>query len=216
MTTKDARRALAARLDRELGPFDPAHLDAIVEVDRERFVRPGDEDRSLEDVPLALDDEGLSTISAPHAYLLSFRLVELSAGDHLVELGTGTGYGAALASHIVGEHGRVTTIEIGKALAARAKELLGDRPNVVVHEGDAVRSEGLWQEARRVVCTFAVDALPEPWLEALPRGGVLVAPVGAGARDQRLIRVVKTIDGPQVTDHGGVRYVRNRSDAPPR
>ena len=79
---------------------------------RERFVRPGDVDRSTEDMPLPLDDEGLATVSAPHAYLLSFRLLGLAPGDALVELGSGTGYGAALASFIVGPHGRVLTIEI--------------------------------------------------------------------------------------------------------
>ena len=71
------RAALVDKVERELGPFDPRHLDALLRVPRERFVRPGDEERSAEDVPLALDDDGRATISAPHAYLLSFRLTEL-------------------------------------------------------------------------------------------------------------------------------------------
>ncbi len=207
-----ARRKLAHSVAREMGPFSPSHLDALVAVDRATFVRPGDEARAHDDVPLPLDDEGLATVSAPHAYLLSFRLLELEAGDHLVELGSGSGYGAALASHIVGERGRVTTIEISADLAQRARLLLASYPNVVVQHADAMLSTAGWGDARRVVCTFAVEALPDAWLASLPRGGVLVAPVGTPSGRQRLVRVVMTADGPHVTDHGAVRYVPNRSD----
>lgn len=205
------RRALARRLDAELGPFDPRHLDALVEIDRATFARSEDAARSLEDVPLPLDDEGLATVSAPHAYLLSFRLLGLAEGDRLVELGSGSGYGAALASRIVGPSGHVTTIEIAPELAARARSLLAPLENVTAHEGDAVRSTHLWDGARRVVCTFPVEAIPDAWLAALPRGGVLVAPVGPPERDQRLVRLVMTDGPPRVTEHGSVRYVRNRS-----
>lgn len=206
-----ARRALVGKLDHELGPFDPAYIDAMLHVDRARFVRHGDEVRAYEDAPLPLDDEGLATVSAPHMYLLSMRLLELGPGDTLVELGSGSGYGAALASAIVGPEGRVTTIEISEHLAARARALLADRPNVTVHAADAVRSTALWGQPRRVSCTFAVEQIPQPWIDALPRGGILVAPVGPSARDQRLVRIVRTPDGARTTDHGAVRYVRNRS-----
>ncbi len=211
---REARSQLARRLDREHGPFDPSHLDAIIAVDRARFVRAGDEDRSTEDIPLPLDDEGLATVSAPHAYLLSFRLLELTAGDVLVELGTGTGYGAALASHIVGPEGHVISIELAPSLALTARELLAPLPNVTVHERDAISSIDVWDGAKRVVCTFAVESLPDAWIDALPRGGLLVAPVGPPNREQRLLRVRKLDDGPRVTDHGAVRYVPNRANAP--
>lgn len=211
MDAISTRRALVATLDRDLGPFDPAHLDAMVAVDRASFVRPADRARANEDAPLPLDDAGLATVSAPHMYLLAFRLVELGLGDAFVELGSGTGYGAALASRIVGPEGRVTTIEISESLGGEARRLLADRPNVVVHVADAVRSTPLWEGARRVACTFAIDAIPEAWIDALPRGGILVAPVGAADREQRLVRVVKTPDGAHATEHGGVRYVKNRS-----
>jgi protein-L-isoaspartate(D-aspartate) O-methyltransferase len=205
-----ARLELAQRLNREHGPFDPSHLDAIIAVDRARFVRPGDEERSVDDVPLPLDDEGLSTISAPHAYLLSFRLLDLGPGDVVVELGTGTGYGAALAAHIVGRRGRVVTFEIAPLLAVSARELLAPLANVVVHEADAMSSVEHWGQARRVVCTFAVEQIPDRWIDALPRGGVLVAPVGPLDRDQRLVRVVSLEAGPRASDHGAVRYVPRR------
>jgi protein-L-isoaspartate(D-aspartate) O-methyltransferase len=180
-------------------------------VPRERFVRPGDQDRSAEDVPLPLDDEGLATISAPHAYLLSFRLLDLSPGDRLVELGSGSGYGAALGAYIVGHRGRVVTLEIDGALHTRAQTLLADHPNVTVLRADAVRSTHLWGDGNRIVCTFAVERLPEEWLAAIPDGGILVAPVAARDRDQQLTRVVRRGPELMITEHGGVRYVKNRS-----
>jgi protein-L-isoaspartate(D-aspartate) O-methyltransferase len=205
------REELAANIDAQLGPFDPAQLRALRDVPRERFVRDDDIDRSADDVPLPLDDLGLATISAPHAYLLSFRLLELGRGDHLVELGSGTGYGAALAAYIVGDEGSVTTIEIDDALHARAESLLAPLPKVRVIHGDAVLSTQHWTGATKIVCTFAVDRIPSAWLDALPEGGVLVAPVGSRDRDQQLTRILRRHGRLDASQHGGVRYVKNRS-----
>jgi protein-L-isoaspartate O-methyltransferase len=162
---------MAADIEKSLGPFDPRHLAALIEVPRERFVPLAVMGRCEEDAPLPLDASGLATMSAPHAYLLSFRLLELSRGDSLVELGTGSGYGAALASAIVGPEGRVVTIEIDQALAARSVAELSDLANVTVIRGDALTSEGCWDGARKIVCTFAVRAIPDAWLAAIPEEG---------------------------------------------
>ena len=206
------RERLASGIEASLGPFDPLQLEAIRVVPRERFVRPRDVAQSAEDMPLPLDEHGLATVSAPHAYLLSFRLLALAPGDALVELGSGTGYGAALASFIVGPRGHVLTIEIDHALASRAHALLADLPNVTAEQGDAVASTARWGAATKVVCTFAVSELPHAWLDALPDRGILVAPVGS--RDgQELVRVQRSGEALNVTHHGGVRYVANRSSA---
>ena len=81
--------------------------------------------------------------------------------------------------------------------------------NVTVLEGDAVTNSELWCGASRVVVTFAIDAWPSLWLDALPEGGRLVAPLGRG--DQRLVLAEKRGGKIVETDHGAVRYVRNRS-----
>jgi protein-L-isoaspartate(D-aspartate) O-methyltransferase len=211
MKLEGLRDQLATNIDASLGPFDPLQLQAIRVVPRERFVRARDVGQSAEDVPLPLDDVGLATISAPHAYLLSFRLLALGPGDRLVELGSGSGYGAALASFIVGDRGHVLTIEIDQDLATRTHSLLGDLPNVTAIHGDAIDSVPLWGGAGKVVCTFAVDELPQAWIDALPDGGTLVAPVGAREGHQELVRVVRQGDMIRMTEHGGVRYVKNRS-----
>jgi len=205
------RDELAAHIEGSLGPFDALHLEAIRAVPRERFVMAADVAQSAEDVPLPLDDEGLATVSAPHAYLLSFRLLRLAPGDILVELGSGSGYGAALAAFIVGPRGHVLTVEIDAGLAARARELLAGLTQVTTVHGDAIASAPMWRRAAKVVCTFAVDEIPRPWLDALPDGGVLVAPVGVREGAQDLVRVRREGDALRITKHGAVRYVRNRS-----
>ena len=206
-----SREALVAKVERELGPFDPVHLHALLAVPRERFVRPEDIAVAGEDRPLPLDESGLATISAPHAYLLSFRLLALRAGDALLELGSGTGYGAALASYIVGREGHVTTVEIDAQLASRARSLLEPIANVTVLGGDATTSAALFAGVKKIVCTFAVAEIPPAWLDALGEGAVLVAPVGAPERDQRLLRVERRGGRLITSDHGGVRYVPNRA-----
>jgi protein-L-isoaspartate(D-aspartate) O-methyltransferase len=208
---RGCRLALVDTVERQLGPFDSRLLDALLEVPRERFVRPEDVARSADDTPLALDDEGLATVSAPHAYCLSFRLLGLTEGDTLVELGSGSGYGAALASFIVGPAGRVITFEIDPALAAWARRTLSSEGNVTVVEGDAVKSAPRWEGAKKVVATFAVEAIPAEWLARLPEGGKLVAPVGGPDSDQRLVLAVKRGGVVTQSDHGAVRYVKNRS-----
>ncbi len=208
---RGCRLPLVESVARQLGPFDRRHLTALLEVPRERFVRPEDIERSAEDIPLALDNAGMATISAPHAYLLSYRLLELSPGDALIELGTGSGYGAALAAFIVGPEGHVITFEIDAGLAAWARRTLAHEPNITIVEADAMSSAPQWGEVKKIAVTFAVDALPSAWLNALPDGGALVAPVGARDHEQRLVLVAKR-DGRIVeSDHGAVRYVKNRS-----
>ncbi len=216
---RGCRLELVAAVEKNLGSFDPLQLRALLEVPRERFVRDEDIERSADDTPLPLDDEGLATISAPHAYLLSFRLLELRAGDTLVELGSGSGYGAALASFIVGgktgTSGSVRSFEIDGRLARWAERNTADLRNVAIVQGDAMDSVPLWDDrregGRKVVVTFAVDAMPDAWVEALPPGGALVAPVGKAGGDQRLVLVRREGNRLVRTEHGAVRYVQNRS-----
>jgi protein-L-isoaspartate(D-aspartate) O-methyltransferase len=208
---RGCRLELVEAVQKHLGSFDALQIRALLEVPRERFVRPDDLERSADDTPLPLDDEGLSTISAPHAYLLSFRLLELRPGDTLVELGSGSGYGAALASFIVGSKGWVRSFEIDGRLAAWAGRNVGDLRNVTMLQGDAMTSATRWEGARKVVVTFAVDAIADAWIQALPEGGALVAPVGPAGRDQRLMLVRREGNRVVRTEHGAVRYVQNRS-----
>jgi protein-L-isoaspartate(D-aspartate) O-methyltransferase len=203
---------MARTVEETLGPFSAEHLRALEVVPRDRFVRTDDLAHAEVDAPLPLDDTGQATISAPHAYLLSYRLLDLRAGDRLLELGSGSGYGAALGAQIVGPTGRVVTIEIDAALSALAQELLSPLPNVRALHGDATHASAFFAECNKVVVAFAVKDLPREWVDALRPGAVLVAPVGT--MTQHLLRVEKLRDGRvDITRHGAVRYVPNRSTA---
>jgi protein-L-isoaspartate(D-aspartate) O-methyltransferase len=208
---RGCRLALVESVERNLGPFDQRYLTALLEVPRERFVRTEDIERSADDTPLPLDSEGLATISAPHAYLLSFRLLALTPGDSLVELGSGSGYGAALASFVVGSAGAVRTFEIDETLAAWATGNVAGEPNVQVVHADAMTSAPQWGATKKIVAMFAVNTLPGAWVDALPEGGKLVAPVGPRDRDQQLVLAVRQHGHVVESEHGAVRYVKNRS-----
>jgi protein-L-isoaspartate(D-aspartate) O-methyltransferase len=208
---RTARVDLLGLVDRRAGPFDANMLTALLEVPRERFVRSTDIGESATDTPLLLDNQGLATISAPHAYLLSFRVLGLATGDRVAELGSGSGYGAALAGHIVGPSGRVLSIEIDKTLATRAARLLAQYPNVTTMQGDAGQLVSWWASFPKVTVTFAVPRLQPAWLDALPEGGKLVAPVGS-TDAQRLVSVSRQGGELVWSDHGAVRYVPDRGE----
>lgn len=180
---------------------------ALLRVPRERFVREEDIAFSADDRALPLNDH--ATISALHAYATSFGALDLQAGDHLVELGGGTGYGAAVAAEIVGSTGSVRTFEIDGELAALGVELLGPWPCAAMIHQDAHLVT--WKNASKVSVAFAVTEIPSAWTDALAPGGVLVAPV-SGPHGQELTKVTKSATGTIHTSTvGRVLYVRDRS-----
>ncbi len=180
---------------------------AVRDVPRERFVPIEALAEAHRDRALALDESGKATISAMHAYVASLRALELGAGDTLVDLGGGTGYGAAVAAEVVGEAGSVTTIEIDPELSARAAATLAGSANVRVVAGDA-HDTSLWRGALKVTVGFDVGAVPAAWLDALAPGGRLVVP-SAG----ELVVYDKREGGELVRRSlGRVVYVRDRSE----
>ena len=182
---------------------------AVRSVPRERFVPLLALPDAHRDRALPLDDEGRASISAMHAYLATFRALELAPGDALVDLGGGSGYGAAIAAAIVGPGGRVTSLEIDAGLVALASAVLAGHASgaeVRMIAADA-HDTALWAGARKVSVGFDVAALPEAWIAALAPGGRLVAPVSG-----RLVVVDKGADG-AITRRsvGSVVYVGDRS-----
>lgn len=205
----DAELAAAARgaRDRAL-PSEIAYREVLVETPRERFVPEDRIAESAADRAVALTDDHRSTVSAMHAYAAAFEALALAPGDAVADLGGGTGYGAALASRIVGEAGSVLTIEIVEALSQEARALTAELANVKTLCADAhdVRN---WEGAEKVVVGFEMDAIPAAWIAALAPGGKLVAPIRG-----RLTLLEKNARG-DVRDErlGPVRYVRDRSSA---
>src|ERR1019366_3711918 len=163
---RGCRLSLVEAVAKQLGPLDERHLNALLEVPRERFVRPEDVPLSADDTRLSLDGPGQATISAPHAYLLSFRVLRLEPGDSLVELGTGSGYGAALAAAIVGPEGRGRQTEAYPPLwrgtgsgygAALAAAIVGPKGRVLTIEIDPALSRWARSTLRDEANVIVVD-----------------------------------------------------------
>jgi len=208
----DARDVLIQTIEHRIGPMAEPYRSALLEVDRSRFVRPQDLQRAWVDEPLPLDTphgRGVATVSAPHMYVLGFEALRLGRGDRLLEFGSGSGYGAALASHVVGPDGIVTTVEADPHLARLALETTARLPNVRVLHDDALRRADLLANHNKCWLTFGVESLPAAIVAALRDESVLVAPVGP-AHDQRLLRYTKTHGETAIEDLGAVRFVAAR------
>ena len=173
------------------GIRDPEVLAAMREVPREAFVAEGMEELAYEDNPLPID-EG-QTISQPYIVAYMTEALELSAQDRVLEIGTGSGYAAAVLSRIV------TTVYTVERLAGLARsagqrlEMLG-YTNIHVHEGDGTLG---WPEHApydAIVVTAGAPDVPKPLLEQLAIGGRLVIPVGLTSYLQMLVRVRRIAD----------------------
>ncbi len=171
--------------------------DAMLAVARETFVPKQYALLAYEDLPLPIGAG--QTISAPHMVAVMTEFLDLSDGMNVLEIGTGSGYQAAILSAING-NGKIYTMEIAGALAEKAKENLENYKNVEVVTGDG--SLGLPAHAPydRILVTCGCPEIPAPLLEQLKPGGKLIAPVG-GYLEQRLILAVKN-KGVEMTDLG--------------
>jgi len=173
-------------------------------VPRERFVPEEVRDRAYDDVPLDIG-EG-QTISAPHVVADVTELLELKAGRKVLEVGTGSGYHAAITAEIAGASG-VFTIERLPSLAKTARANLDDvgYDDVSVIIGDGSRGLSGIDPFERIYLTCAVSDVPEPLIEQLADGGRIVAPIGYDA--QRLVVIEKRGDRVERTPYGMVQFV---------
>jgi protein-L-isoaspartate(D-aspartate) O-methyltransferase len=177
---------------RQRGVSDPRVLEAMRKVPRERFVPPEQADNAYEDGPLPI---GFSqTISQPYIVAHMTEALGVAAGHKVLEIGTGSGYQAAILGELARE---VYTIEIVSPLAERAAQTLKalGYANVHVRDGDGYAG---WPEAApfdRIMVTAAPETIPQPLLDQLAAGGRLIAPVGAQGTAQWLTVVEKTDRG---------------------
>jgi protein-L-isoaspartate(D-aspartate) O-methyltransferase len=167
-------------------------LRAMAEVERHRFVPAELADRAYLPQPLPIGQE--QTISSPYIVGLMTALLDLEGDEKVLEIGTGSGYQAAVLSRLVP---RVLTIEIREGLAASARERLArlGYANVVVRCGDGY---GGWPEEApfdAIVVTAAPPAVPSALVEQLAPGGRIVVPVGGRDANQELKLGVKKADG---------------------
>jgi protein-L-isoaspartate(D-aspartate) O-methyltransferase len=198
------REQLVAR-----GIRDARVLAAMGRVPRHELVPEGERDEAYEDGPLPIG-EG-QTISQPYIVAAMSEAAALSGSERVLEVGTGSGYQAAVLSALARE---VYTIELEPTLAERAREALARLgcTNVHTRTGDGYRG---WPEAApfdAIVVTAAPDHVPPALLEQLAPGGRLVIPVG-GSGDQELMLYTKTGRGVERRQLMPVRFVPLRGEA---
>ncbi len=186
------------------GISDPAVLDAMRSIPRERFVDPEAAAEAYADRPLPIGYG--QTISQPYIVALMAQAASLRAADRALEIGCGSGYGAAVLGRLAG---RVWSIERLVPLARRAGSLIAELglSNVTVLRGDG--SQG-WAPAApfdAIVVTAAAAAAPDALRMQLKIGGRLILPIGE-PEEQRLVRIVRTAATQfDETDLAAVRFV---------
>lgn len=189
----DKQRAALVREEIEpRGIKNPAVIKAMRETPRHLFVPQSVRSQAYEDHPLAIGHG--QTISQPSLVAMMTDLLDPAPGHRVLEIGTGSGYQAAILARLVKE---VYTIEIVEPLGRSAQRLLqseGHR-NVQVRIGDGYKG---WPEMApfdRIILTAAPPEVPRALLDQLKPGGKLVAPVGRTPFDQELVLITKDAKG---------------------
>ncbi len=190
------------------GIADPAVLAAMRGVRRHRFVPPAEARRAYDDGPLPIGRG--QTISQPYVVAFMTEAARPGPEDRVLEIGTGSGYQAAVLGEIAA---RVDTIEIVEELARRAAEVLAAEAyaNVHVTVGDGYRGHPDGARYDAILLTAAPDHVPEPLLAQLAPGGRFVLPVGEA--EQRLLRIERRDDGFVEEELLPVRFVPMTGEA---
>jgi protein-L-isoaspartate(D-aspartate) O-methyltransferase len=181
------REAKVRWLEREGLLHSPRIRQALLAVHREDFIPPEYRDHAYEEIPLPLPGT-YSTISCPHSYPLFYEPLGLDEGQRFLEIGSGSGYGAAVAREVVGPRGVVVSVEIDPVTHEFARRNLeqagyGDVLLVLGDGGLGYPPAGPYD---RIAVTAACDPVPSPLFEQLGPNGRLIAPVQKGAV-QRLV-----------------------------
>ncbi len=201
MGLSDAKKRLLKSIGSDI--HDERVLQAMEKVPREKFVPKESRHLAYEDIPLPIGYG--QTISQPYIVALMTQALELESTDKVLEVGTGSGYQAAILAELAG---RVISVERIEFLAEGARTLLRSLgyPSIEVRttrEGIGYPEEAPYDG---IIVTAASPKLLSSLLEQLSSGGRLVIPVGS-AREQELMKIVKSNDGYSVRTLGNCRFV---------
>jgi len=186
------------------GINDPLVIQAMSQVPRHLFVSEALVDSAYGDFPLPIG-EG-QTISQPFIIAEMTQSLTLTGQERVLEIGTGSGYQAAVLSHIVY---RVYTIERNNTLYLQTRKLF-DRlkyHNIVTRYSDGTLGWKSESPFDAIIVTAGGNQIPEPLVNQLIEGGRLVMPVG-GLHSQELLRIEKTSTGIRTVNLGGCRFVK--------
>jgi protein-L-isoaspartate(D-aspartate) O-methyltransferase len=207
---QETARHLKARMEmvrhqiEDRGITDERVLDAMRKVPRHLFVPQSLRPRAYRDSPLPIG-EG-QTISQPYIVALMTASLDLKPADSVLEIGTGSGYQAAVLAEVAG---KVFTIEIKEALHRRASRILRSRnpENVRTRLGDGYYGWPQQAPFDAIMITAAVDHIPPPLIGQLKEGGRLILPLGNPFSYQNLVLVTKQKDDTTVKQITGVLFV---------
>jgi protein-L-isoaspartate(D-aspartate) O-methyltransferase len=189
---------------RQRGVMDKRVLEAMEKVDRGAFVKGLFAERAYEDMPLPIACG--QTISQPSVVGLMTQALDVQSRHKVLEVGTGSGYQAAVLSHLAR---RVYTVDRHKRLVTEAQAVF-DRlglSNITAFPADG--SRGLPEQAPfdRILVTAAAEDPPGPLLAELKTGGIMVVPVGQSDTVQTLIKVTRSETGYDYEELRPVRFV---------
>jgi protein-L-isoaspartate(D-aspartate) O-methyltransferase len=198
------REILVAHLSKDCGIRDVNVLDALRRTPRHLFVEESYCRQAYED--RALPIRSCQTISQPYMVARMTELAALSANDIVLEIGTGSGYQAAILACLVRQ---VYTVERIPELAERAGRLLNTLKfaNVQIKVFDGTCGWSEYQPYSAIVVTAGAPNIPQCLVDQLDVGGRLVIPVG-DEHYQRLLRLIKQKDENKIEDHGGCVFVK--------
>jgi protein-L-isoaspartate(D-aspartate) O-methyltransferase len=201
---REARQLMVETQIKRRGVSDPQVLAAMDKIPRHRFVPRHLWEQAYSDYPLPIGED--QTISQPYIVALMTETLELTGSEKVLELGTGSGYQAAILAELAA---RVYTIERLPSLARLAEQVLSDLgyTNVQVRVSDGTL--GWLEEAPfdGILVTAGSPQVPPPLVEQLAIGGRLVIPVG-DSYTQTLTRVRRTPEGLKYEYLGGCRFVK--------
>ena len=204
MTPEAERKMQFLYTLRSRGVTDKRVLTAMEKIDRADFIQGFFAGRAYEDMPLPITCG--QTISQPSVVGLMTQALDVQPRDTVLEVGTGSGYQAAILSHLAR---RVYTVDRHKRLVQGARAVFDklDLDNITAFTADG--SFGLPDQAPfdRIIVTAAAEDPPGPLLAQLRVGGVMVLPVGQSDAVQYLIRVRRAEDGLHYDELCAVRFV---------
>ena len=188
------QKSLLVKFWKENFDFSDSEIKAFLNIKREYFIPGAIKHLAYEDTPLPLCRG--KTISQPTTVMIMTAALELKDGEKVFEVGTGSGYQTGIISRIVGPKGKVITTEIIPELVMFAKENLkrAGIKNAFIYEEDG--SRGMDKEAPfdKIIITAACKEFPEPLIEQLKTGGIILGPIG-NKDEQYMVKGVKESNG---------------------
>lgn len=205
MSFEDARNQMVEMQLRARGIHDPHVLAAMRAIPRHLFVDPTLQPRAYDDSPLPIEAE--QTISQPYMVALMSQVLELTGPERVLEVGTGSGYQAAVLAEFAAEVFSIERLDHLAECARTRLVRLGYGNRIHVRAGDGAAG---WPEAApfdAIIVTAAAQQVPRPLIQQLTEGGCLVLPLGE-ADLQGLARIRKQGSRLQVDYFGECRFVK--------